>query len=255
MERVQRVLVTAGAAGIGREIVRAFYRGGAAVYTCDVDGPGLAALADELPGLHTSVCDVADRSAVGAMVEDAAARLGGIDVLVNNAGIGGPTAPVESFDPEAWDRVLRVNLTGTFDVTRHAIPHVKRSEAGVIVIMSSAAGRLGYANRSAYCASKWALVGLAKTLSIELGEHGIRVNAVLPGAVDGPRMQQVIEGRARISGKPVAQVQAEAMTNSSIRKPVDPRDVASLCVYLASDAAKSITGQALPIDNDLQKSS
>jgi NAD(P)-dependent dehydrogenase (short-subunit alcohol dehydrogenase family) len=252
---VQRVLITAAAAGIGREIARAFRASGATVSVCDVDGSALAALAAELPGIHVARCDVSDRQAVAAMVSGAVAALGGLDVLVNNAGIGGPTAPVDQFDPQAWDKVLAVNLTGTFDVTRHAIPHLKQSPSGVILMMSSAAGRFGYPNRSAYSASKWALVGLAKTLSIELGDWGIRVNAVLPGAVDGPRLEQVLEGRARIAGRPLADIAREALSISSIRKPVDPRDVAALCLFLASDAAKSISGQALPIDNDMQKSS
>ena len=252
---VQRVLVTAGASGIGREIVRAFHARGAAVSACDIDTAALARLAAELPGLHVATCDISDRAAVAGMVAAAAAALGGLDVLVNNAGIGGPTAPVDQLDPDAWDRVVAVNLTGTFDVTRHAIPLLKQSPAGVILVMSSAAGRFGYPNRSAYAATKWALVGLAKTLSIELGDWGIRVNAVLPGAVDGPRMQQVLEGRARVAGRPVEDIAREALSISSIRKPVDPREVAALCLFLASDAAKSISGQALPIDNDMQKSS
>jgi NAD(P)-dependent dehydrogenase (short-subunit alcohol dehydrogenase family) len=176
-------------------------------------------------------------------------------VLVNNAGISGPTAPVEEVDPDAWTKVVQVNLIGTFQVTRLAIPHLKKSTAGVIVNMSSIAGRFGYANRSAYSATKWGLIGFTKTLSIELGQYGIRANAVLPGAVEGPRIQKVLEGRAKLSGRPVEEERKAALATQSLKRFVDPRDIAALAVFLASDAGKSISGQMLPIDNDAQEAS
>ena len=153
------------------------------------------------------------------------------------------------------DRVIQVNLNGTFNVTRLAIPHLKKSPAGVIINMSSAAGRFGYADRSAYSTSKWGLIGFTKTLSIELGEYGIRANAILPGAVDGPRLQKVFEGQAQISGQSVAEIKKMSMSNQSIKSLVDPRDIAALAVFLASDSGKSISGQMLPIDGDMQKAS
>lgn len=251
----QRVLVTAGASGIGCEIARAFLAGGASVFVCDLDAAGLDALAGESPNLTTGVCDVSERREVERMVADAAATLEGLDVLVNNAGISGPTAPVEDMDPEAWEQVMRVNLTGTFNVTRCAIPHLKKSGAGAIINMSSLAGRYGYPNRSPYCTSKWGLIGFTKTLSIELGGHGIRANAILPGAVDGPRIHRVFKGRAEASGQTVEEVERDAMAIQSLKRLVDPRDIAALCVFLASDAGKSISGQMLPMDNDAQKAS
>ena len=251
----QRVLVTAGAAGIGREIVRAFAAGGATVFVCDIDAEGLRALAEEIEGLKTGVCDVSSRNDIERMVGEAVQALGGLDVLVNNAGISGPTAPVEDMDPDEWEKVIQVDLNGTFNVTRLAIPHLKKSKAGVIINMSSVAGRFGYANRSPYCTTKWGIIGFTKTLSIELGEHGIRANAILPGAVDGPRIQRVFEGRAEQSGKSLDEIKQEAMAVQSIKRLVDPRDIAALAVFLASDAAKSISGQLLPIDNDMQQAS
>lgn len=248
-----RVLITAAASGIGLEIARAFISSGARVFICDIDAAALRRAADALPGVETSVCDVGDRAAIAVMVADAAARLGGIDVLVNNAGIGGPTRPVHELDPEDWDAVLRVNLTGVFDVTRNAIPYLIRSGKGVIIIMSSAAGRFGYPNRSPYAASKWALIGFTKTLSMELGEHNVRVNAIAPGAVDGERVQRVFQGRADVAGKSVAEMKELAMTNQSLKRLIDPKDVAALAVFLASDAAGSISGQVVPIDGDMQR--
>jgi NAD(P)-dependent dehydrogenase (short-subunit alcohol dehydrogenase family) len=187
------------------------------------------------------------------MVPAAIEALGGLDVLVNNAGIAGLTLPVDQMPPDDWDRVIAINLTGMFDVTRLAIPHLKRSPAGVIVNLSSIAGRFGFANRSPYAASKWGVIGFTKTLAIELGEWGIRANAIAPGAVAGDRIERVFAGRAQISGMSLDEVRAAAMSEQSIKAMIDPKDIAQLAVFLASPAAKSISGQVIPIDNDRQK--
>lgn len=250
----RKVLVTAGAAGIGKEIAAAFLTAGDTVYTCDINQAGLDAAAKELPGLKTGVCDVGDRKQIEAMIADAVTQLGGgIDILINNAGISGPTAPVQDVDPDQWEAVLKIDLTGTFLVTKAAIPHLIASGNGVIVIMSSVAGRFGYPNRSPYATVKWGLIGFMKTLSMELGVHNIRANAILPGAVDGDRIQRVFQGRADVSGKSLDEVRAEAMSNQSLPYMVDPKDIAALAVFLASDAAKSISGQIMPIDGDMQR--
>jgi NAD(P)-dependent dehydrogenase (short-subunit alcohol dehydrogenase family) len=248
----QRVLITAGAGGIGKEIARAFATVGARVAICDIDDAALAATTRDIPGLATLRCDMSKRADIERMVADAVAALGGLDVLVNNVGIAGPTAPVESMDPDAWELVLAVNLTGTFNVTRLAIPYLKKSGAGVIINMSSVAGRFGYANRSPYSAAKWGVIGLTKTLAIELGPFGVRANAILPGAVSGSRIEQVFEQRAQATGKSLDEVRRDAMAAQSLKRLVDPADIAALAVFLASDAAKSISGQMLPIDNDMQ---
>ncbi len=247
----QRVLITAGGSGIGREIARAFLAQGARVFVCDIDEPALAAAAAE--GILTARCDMAVRAEIERMVPAAVDALSGLDVLVNNAGIAGLTQPVDQMPPDAWDKVVAVNLTGMFDVTRLAIPHLKRSPAGVIVNLSSIAGRYGFANRSPYSASKWGVIGFTKTLAIELGEWGIRANAIAPGAVAGDRIERVFAGRAQISGKTLDEVRADAMAAASIKTMIDPKDIAQLAVFLASPAAKSISGQVIPIDNDRQK--
>ncbi len=250
---MKKVLITAGASGIGLAIAKAFHAGGASVYVCDIDAEGLQRAEALMPGLLTRQCDIGDRAAIVAMVADAATRLDGLDVLVNNAGIGGPTRSVQDLDPADWDAVLKVNLTGTFDVTRNAIPHLVRSARGVVINMASAAGRFGYANRSPYSASKWAVIGLTKTLSMELGQHGICVNAIAPGAVAGDRAERVFQGRAQTTGQSIEEVKRAAMAGQSLKALVDPADIAALAVFLASDAAKSISGQVLPIDGDMQR--
>ena len=160
----QRVLITAGAAGIGREFARAFATNGAKVFVCDIDDEALSAIGKEIPGLTAQRCDMASRAEIARMVPAAVEALGRLDVLINNAGIAGLTLPVEQYPPDDWDKVVAVNLTAMFDTTRLAIPHLKKSKAGVIVNMSSIAGRFGFANRSPYAATKWAVIGDRKSV-------------------------------------------------------------------------------------------
>lgn len=260
----QKVLITAGASGIGRVMALRFLRQGAKVFVIDLDASALQTLAqqaqenqgDTSASLLTAVCDIGQRQAVQAVVPQAIEALGGLDVLINNAGVAGPTAPLESFDPDAWEQVMQVNLNGTFNVTRMAIPALKASSNNPsIIIMSSVAGRFGYPNRSAYSTSKWGLIGLTKTLSRELGEYGVRVNAILPGAVAGQRIESVLQQRADSNGRSLEQEKIEAMKIQSLQRFVDPEDIAAMACFLASDAGRSISGQLLPIDNDLQSAS
>ncbi len=186
-----RVLVTAGASGIGLATARAFAREGARVYLCDVDATALGAIALSDPALQQTQCDVADPIAVAKLFETATAALGGLDVLVNNAGIAGPTAACEDVDLAEWQRTLAVNLTGQFLCAQRAIPWLKASHNASIANLSSAAGRFGFPLRTPYAASKWGVIGLTKSLSIELGPYGVRVNAICPGSVAGPRIDAV----------------------------------------------------------------
>lgn len=248
----QRVLITAGAGGIGRAIARAFVANGASVFVCDIDAASLDSLTQEIVGVRATVCDMSSRTDIEKMIAAGVHALGGLDVLINNAGISGPTASAETLDPVEWERVLQVNLTGTFEATRLAIPHLRRSRAGVVINMSSAAGRYGYPNRIAYSTTKWGLIGFTKTLSMELGGDGIRVNAILPGAVDGARFQQVLAGRAQQADQTLDETLATALSKQSIKCLVNPGHIADLAVFLASDSGRSISGQALPIDCDLQ---
>ena len=250
----QRVLITAGANGIGKEVARSFAANGAAVCICDIDAQALETAAKDIPGLKTIICDVSKREDIERMVASAAETLGGLDVLVNNAGISGPTAPVETVDPDKWEAVMSVDVIGTFHVTRLSIPHLKKSAAGSIVVMSSLGGRFGYPNRSAYCTAKMGLIGFAKTLSRELGQYNIRVNAIAPGAVGGERIERVLQGRASAEHKTLDEEREAAMSVQSLKRFVDPKDIDALILFVTSDAGKSISGQVLPIDNDAQTS-
>ncbi len=251
---MQRVLITAGASGIGREIARAFADVGAKVGVIDIDAEALVALRNERAGLVAELCDLGELAQIEDAVPRVIAALGGLDVLVNNAGIAGPTAPVEQVKPEEWERVMRVNLGAAFNVTRLAIPHLKQSTSASIINMSSAAGRLGYPQRSAYATSKWGVVGFTKTLSMELGPFGIRANAILPGPVAGPRMERVLQARVAASGRTLEEERASALVNQSLKTLTEPGEIAALALFLASDAAKTISGQALAIDGDMHRS-
>ncbi len=245
-----RVLVTAGAAGIGAAIARAFAAQGARVHIADIDADAVRAMTDELDGVTGSVTDVSDPVAVDQLFHDVRDNLGGLDVLVNNAGIAGPTAPVEEYGAKEFDGVIDVNLRGTFLVTERAVPLLKESGAGSIITMSSLAGRFGYPNRIGYSTTKWGLVGFAKTLSMELGPFGITSNSIHPGAVEGPRIQRVFEGRAATSGRTVEEEKDSALANQSVKQFIDPADIAALVLFLAGPHARTISGQLFPIDGD-----
>lgn len=245
-----RVLVTAGAGGIGLEVARAFAREGAKVFVSDVDQTALAALKTTDPTLRATVCDVSDRAAVGRMFDEAIAWLGGLDVLVNNAGIAGPTARVEDVTPEDWDRCIEICLTSQFTCARLAVKYLKESKNASIINLSSAAGKNGFAMRSPYAAAKWGVIGFTKSLAIELGEFGIRVNAILPGLVHGDRIRRVLEAKAQQYGKPFKEVEQTAFTYTSIKEYILPQQLADQMVFIASPRGRTISGQAIAVDGD-----
>jgi len=244
-----RVLVTAGASGIGLATAEAFMREGARVHVCDVDEARLAALR---PRMTTSVCDVSDASAVARLFDDVRAALGGLDVLVNNAGIAGPTAPCEDVALADWERTLAVNLTGQFLCAQRAIPLLKASANASIANLSSAAGRFGFPGRTPYAASKWGVIGLAKTLSMELWPFGIRVNAICPGSVAGERIDRVFASKAALRNVDPSVVREESLARTSLRRLVNAQDIADMVVFLASRRGANISGQALAVDGDKQ---
>ena len=255
MEKVaagQRALVTAGASGIGRAIVAALLAAGARVHLCDVDEAALGEVAAALPGVTTTRADVADEGDVDRLFAAARAALGGLDVLVNNAGIAGPTAPIEEVDPADWRRCLEVDLTGQFLCARLAVPMLKAAGGGAIVNLSSAAGRLGYAFRTPYAAAKWGVIGLTQSLAKELGPHNISVNAILPGIVAGPRIERVIQARADQLGLSYDQMEQQYLEKVSLRRMVTAQEVAGMVVYLVSPLGRAVSGQSLGVCGNVE---
>ena len=244
-----RVMISAGANGIGRAIAGAFLREGARVLVCDVDAAAIATLPPGL-GEDAVVCDVADRAQVAGWFEHAKRRLGGLDCLVNNAGIAGPTGGVDAIDPADWDRCLAVNLTGQFNCARLAIPLLRESDNASIMNLSSLAGRMGFAMRAPYAASKWGVIGLTRSLAQELGGDGIRVNALLPGIVAGERQQRVLTEKAAARGIAFEQMEAIAFSSTAIKEYVTPAQLADLVVFTASPRARTISGQSLSVCGD-----
>jgi len=247
-----RVVVTAGAAGIGREVALAFLREGALVHVCDVDRDALAALATGDPKLKAALCDVSDRDAVSRFIDSAVDALGGLDCLINNAGIAGPTGRVDEIPPEEWDHTLAVNITGQFNCVRAALRHLAKSNNPSIINLSSAAGRLGFPLRTPYAASKWAVVGFTKSLAIELGPLNIRVNAIQPGAVEGDRIRRVFAAKAQVRGVSMQTIADEAMSHASIKEMIAPQQLADMMVFLASPRGRTVSGQAISICGDVQ---
>jgi NAD(P)-dependent dehydrogenase (short-subunit alcohol dehydrogenase family) len=242
-----RVAISAGAAGIGRVMADSFAACGARVFLCDVDREALAACP------HPSVfADVESPEGCDAFMDAALAHHGGLDVLLNNAGIAGPTARVEDVAPEALSRTLKIDLEAMFHCARRAVPALREAGGGSIVNLSSAAGRFGFAMRSPYAAAKWGVVGFTKSLAVELGPDGIRVNAILPGLVAGDRIRRVFESKAQARGIPFQQQEEEMLRSASLRCYVTPNDITNMALYLCSPFGATISGQALAVDGDLQ---
>lgn len=244
----KRVLVTAGGDGIGRKIVEVLHQAGARLHTCDVNEAALVKLCQELPAVGATLCDVSDPAQVEQLFAEAKSALGGLDALVNNAGIAGPTGAVDEIDIAAWEKTLAVNLSSQFYCARLAVPLLKAAGGGAIVNLSSAAGRFGYPLRAPYAASKWGVVGFSHTLAAELGAFKIRSNAILPGPVAGPRIDRVIAAKAEARGLSFEAMRENYLDMTALRDFVSAEDVANLTLYLISDAGRMISGQAIGVD-------
>ncbi|MEM7016284.1 MAG: SDR family oxidoreductase [Pseudomonadota bacterium] len=247
MSQGKVALVTAGAAGIGQVIADTLLETGYAVHVCDVNEAAIHEFLTAYPTASATIADVSKVDDVDRLFADLQANHGGLDLLVNNAGIAGPTAAIEDIEPEAWEHTLAVDLNGIFYVTRKATPLLKAS-SGVIVNMASNAGLFGCPLRSPYVAAKWAIIGLTKTWAMEMGPAGVRVNALCPGSVNGPRIDGVIERDALQRDMSAQAIRDVYQRQNSMRTFVDPEEIADMVKFLASDAGRHISGQAIAID-------
>ena len=248
----QRALITGAGSGIGKVMAQHFEKAGARIWICDADTNNLEQSLKENPDWNGTPCDVSDENQVGQLFKKMSDSFGGLEILVNNAGIAGPTAPVEEIDPGEWRRSVGVNLNGAFYCTRLATPLLKNSPKASIINISSVAGRLGFARRLPYASTKWAMIGFTESLAKELGPSGIRVNALLPGIVEGPRIEGVFQARAESEGVPYEEVRDRVLNNVSMKRMVSAGDVAEMAVFLCSEAGKNISGQSISVCGNVE---
>jgi NAD(P)-dependent dehydrogenase (short-subunit alcohol dehydrogenase family) len=242
------VLVTAGASGIGRCIAQSYLQHGCQVHICDVDNQALEVFLQDHPKATGSIADISDAKQVADLLGGIEKQYGRLDVLVNNAGVAGPTAPVEDIHTDDWDKTIAIDLNGPFYVTNKAVPLMKKAGGGSIINIASNAALFGFPLRSAYAAAKWGLIGLTKTWAMELGPDKIRVNALCPGSVNGPRIEGVIEKDAAERGVSTDAIRDIYQRQSSMRLFVDAQDVANMALFLSSKLGATISGQAMGID-------
>jgi NAD(P)-dependent dehydrogenase (short-subunit alcohol dehydrogenase family) len=242
---VKRVLITAGANGIGLVMAQAFAEAGYRVWVTDVDAGQIASLPAGIRGSH---CDAASEAAMEVLFAEVAEVWGGLDVLCANAGIKGPTAAIDEMPLEGWHQCLGVNLDGAMLAAKYGARLMKPAKAGCMIFTSSTSGLYGTPFRAPYVAAKWGVIGLMKTVAMELGPYGIRANAICPGSVTGPRIDRVIEAEAAAKGMSAEAVRQGYASGTALKRLSDPEDVAGLALYLASDGARMISGQALAVD-------
>lgn len=241
---MKRVLITAGGSGIGRAMGDAYAAAGFEVWVTDVNADALADIPADWHGHQVDAADETGVAALFEMIKDG----GGLDVLCANAGIAGPTAQIENVQLDDWRACVSVNLEGAFLATKYAAPLMKTAGRGAIIYTSSTAGIYGYPNRAPYAAAKWAIIGLMKTTAMELGPHGIRANAICPGAVEGARMEGVLNREAAAKGMTRDAVYDGYASGTSMRSFVEARDIANMAVFLGTDLSRLVSGQVIAVD-------
>ena len=243
----RRAFVTAGGDGMGRATVLAMNKLGAKVFTCDIDPSGLETLPDDV---ETWVCDVTDSDQLDAIFDEILPD--GLDFMINNAGVAGPTALVEHITNDEWRHCMAVCIDAQFFCARRVAPIFKAQQSGAMINLVSGAGILGYPTRSPYAAAKWAVTGFTQTLAMELGPHNIRVNGVVPGNVNGDRMERVIDAHAETDGLDPEVVRRMYAIGTSMQCYVDPEEIADLIVFLCSDYGRHISGQIIGVDGNTE---
>lgn len=238
---MKKVLITAGASGIGLAMAQAFAADKHDIWVTDISETALEACPTNWHRIHA---DATDEAEVARIIT----KMGSIDTLCANAGIAGPTARVEDVELNDWRTCVSVNLEGAFLAAKHAVPLMKQAGSGSICLTSSTAGIYGFPNRAPYASAKWAMIGLMKTLAMELGPFGIRANVICPGSVEGPRIEAVLEREAKAKGVTRDQVYQGYASGTSMRTFVEARDIADMAVFLASDRARFVSGQVVAVD-------
>ncbi len=245
---MQNVLITAGATGIGLAMAKSFLARGDQVAIVDVDKQAIKKLQSDLPDITCFEADVTNESQIQAVFDDLTTRWNSLDVVCANAGTAGPAGAIEDISLSDWKSCLAVNLDGTFLTAQGAAKQFKKQNSGLLIMTSSTAGLFGYPYRSPYATAKWGIIGLMKTLAMELGEHNVRVNALCPGAVEGERMDRVIAKEAKAREIDEQAVREMYVKGVSMKTWVKAQDIANMALFLSSDGGNKISGQSLSID-------
>ncbi len=247
----KRVIITAAADGIGKVIAEAYLKTGARVAICDINVEKVKEFAEAHPEALAEVCDVGDDAQLGAWLDRSLEFLGGCDTLVNNAGIAGPTAPIEDITPNEVRAVLNIGLVSQFHCIAKVLPGMKKQRSGLIINMSSVGGIHAFPNRTPYSAVKRGVLGLNESLAAEVGEYNIRVNAVCPGAISGERQERVIAARAKAEKRTIEEVRKDVLSVNSLHTFIPPEDIAGCILYFDSPAGERVSGQVISIDGHI----
>ena len=249
----KKIIISAGASGIGWAIAKVCLSRGAYVYLCDINNKSLNKTQKHPSNnkkLFSYECDASDEYEVSNFFDQVKKKTKKIDALINNVGVAGPTGTIEKLNSEDWERTLKVNVISHFYFTKLAIPMLKKNKGGSIINISSGAGIMGFPLRSPYAASKWAVIGITKTLAMELGKYKIRVNAICPGTIKGDRMVRVIRDKAKFLKISKKLIEKDFISMASMNCWIQEEDIGKMCSFLISNDGERISGQAIPVDGN-----
>jgi len=252
----KKIIISAGASGIGWATTKVCVAKGALIYLCDIDNKAINKVKKHPlynKRIFVSETDASDETQVMDFFNKIRKKFKNLDALINNVGIEGPTRPIEKLNSNEWENTLHVNVNSHFYFTKQAIPLLKKSKNGSIINISSVAGIMGYPLRSPYAASKWAVVGVTKTLAMELGKYKIRVNAICPGTIKGDRMKRVIRDKAKFEKVSAKTIENDFISMASMKSWVNPEDIGNMCAHLISNEANKVSGQVIAIDGNCER--
>jgi NAD(P)-dependent dehydrogenase (short-subunit alcohol dehydrogenase family) len=254
----KNIIISAAADGIGWTIAKSCLEKGCSVYLSDINQQKIDEI-NEHPLINKKIfidnVDANNPDSVEKYFDGIKEKTLTIDALINNVGIAGPTGPMEGLSISNWKNTIEVNINSHFYFTKYAIPLLKANNGGSIINISSTAGLFGFPLRTPYAASKWAVIGITKSLAIELGDFNVRVNAICPGSVSGDRMKRVIEAKAKSIGIPEEELQQDYESMVSLKTFVDKEDIANMALFLISNEAKRISGQVMTVDGNTERMS
>ncbi len=252
----KKIIISAGASGIGWATAKICLSRGALVYMCDLNIKLLNKIKKHSLNnkrLFSYKCDASNENEVSNFFKQIKKKTNKIDALINNVGVAGPTGSLEKLNSKDWENTLHTDINSHFYFTKRAIPLIKKSKNGSIINISSTAGILGFPLRSPYAASKWAIIGITKTLAMELGKFNIRVNAVCPGTIKGERMKRVIRDKAKFTKISKKTIEKDFISMTSMKQWILEDDIGKMCSFLISDDSSKVSGQVISVDGHTER--